>query len=283
MPRAPPGLSDTSINTRCLPLCSSGSVFIRFGHSLCGFAGRSQRPSKSWWISVPYHVIRAALRSPHLPNFDGVCTVASSIRVVKLQLCRCWPDCKPEGPLFSAEFICLCALLPFNVNWFWRNLVTRTLLWSSLAATIMVQIGRRGTAGRLFENSQKFSKITEFEFQNSGPSFFAPVSCIVKKIRLDSHKTDRGDRFWTLPLWQFRQWHCCSRTTLVRIFWLNRRRGCVERWKLGGIPNWGRNRAVKTNRLVLVVARRPRSHYDIILIVTSFATELAIPTVTDVW
>ena len=74
-----------------------------------------------------------------------------------------WPDCKPEGPLFSAEFVCLrvClwpALLPFIVNRFWRNLVTRTLLWSSLAATIMVQIGRRGTARRLFENLKKFSK-----------------------------------------------------------------------------------------------------------------------------
>ena len=21
---------------------------------------------------------------------------------------NCWPDCKPEGPLFSAEFVCLC-------------------------------------------------------------------------------------------------------------------------------------------------------------------------------
>jgi len=29
-------------------------------------------------------------------------------------------------------------------------------------------------------------------------------------------------------------------------------------------------------------ARSPRSHYDVILIVTSFATELAMPTVTDV-
>ena len=54
----------------------------------------------------------------------------------------------------------------------------------------MVQIGR------LFENFKKFSEITEFEFQNSGPSFFAsvfPVYC--KKIRLDSNKTDGGDTF----------------------------------------------------------------------------------------
>jgi len=38
-----------------------------------------------------------------------------------------------------------------------------------LAATIMVQIGRRGTVRRLIENFKKFSKIREFEFQNSGP------------------------------------------------------------------------------------------------------------------
>jgi len=68
------------------------------------------------------------------------------------------------------------ALIPFSVDWFWRNLVTRTLLWSSLAATIMAQIGR------LFENFKKFSKITEFKFQNSGPSFFCVcVSCVLWK------------------------------------------------------------------------------------------------------
>ena len=53
----------------------------------------------------------------------------------------CRPDCKPEGPLFSAEFVCLSVCLsvcvsltgtlPFNVNRFWWNLVTRTLLWSA--------------------------------------------------------------------------------------------------------------------------------------------------------
>jgi len=61
-----------------------------------------------------------------------------------------------------------------------KNLVTRTLLWSSLAATIMVQIGLRGTARRLFEIFKKFSKITEIEFQNSGPSFLRLcLLCIV--------------------------------------------------------------------------------------------------------
>jgi len=47
----------------------------------------------------------------------------------------------------------------------------------------MVQIGRRGTAQRLFENLKKISKITEFEFQNSGPSSFGSVSPVhCKKI-----------------------------------------------------------------------------------------------------
>jgi len=121
----------------------------------------------------------------------------------------CWPDCKPEGPLFSAEFVCLSVCLcvsltgtsTLQLDRFWWNLVTRTLLWSSVAATIMVQIGHRGTARRLFENFKKFSKITEFEFQNCGPSFVASVSPVYcKKIRLNSNKTDRGDTFWSLPL-----------------------------------------------------------------------------------
>jgi len=93
---------------------------------------------------------------------------------------------KPEGDLFSAKFVCLSvclwpALLPFNVNRFWQNLVTSTLLWSSLAVTIMVQTDRRGTARCLFENFKKFWKITEFELQNSGPSFFASVSPVYCK------------------------------------------------------------------------------------------------------
>jgi len=47
----------------------------------------------------------------------------------------------------------------------------------------MVQIGRRGTARRLFENFKNLSKITEFEFQNSGPSFLRLcLLCTAKKI-----------------------------------------------------------------------------------------------------
>jgi len=102
--------------------------------------------------------------------------------------------------------LCVClwpALLPCNVDRFWRNLVTRTPLWSSLAATIMIQIGRRGTTRRLCENFEKFSKLTEFEFQILVHHFLRLcLLCIVKKFWLDLNKTDRGDTFWSLP---FRQ------------------------------------------------------------------------------
>jgi len=124
-------------------------------------------------------------------------------------------------------WVCLCvclsvclwpALLTFRNNRFWRNWVTRTLLWSSLAATIMVQIGCRGTVRRLFENFKKIlkndriRKILVYHFLR------LCLLCIVKKFRLDStNKTDGGDTFWSLPLWLFRQWHCCSSTTLAGI------------------------------------------------------------------
>jgi len=53
----------------------------------------------------------------------------------------------------------------------------------------MAQIGRRGTMRRLFENFKKFSKITEFEFQNSGPSFFASVSPVYCKKNFELIRT----------------------------------------------------------------------------------------------
>ena len=68
----------------------------------------------------------------------------------------------------------------------------------------MVQIGRRGTARRLFENVKKFSKITEFEFQNSGPSFFAFVmSVCVSVCPLANHASKLHKIFCTCYLWPF--------------------------------------------------------------------------------
>jgi len=194
------------------------------------------------------------------------------------------PDCKPEGPLFSPAFVCLCvcvclsvclsvclclwrALLPFNVDWFWWNLVTRTLLWSSLAATITVQVGRRGTARRLFENFKKFSKITEFECQNAGRSFFVSVSPVYCKKKLTRfEQNDGGDTFWSLPFRQppadrsvqrsgSRRQRCAGRpqrdwTEMLRPHHSVDSDHRSANW---GHSDLGRNQAVKTNRLVLTV------------------------------
>ena len=82
--------------------------------------------------------------------------------------------------LWVCVSVCLWwALQPFNVNRFSRNLVTRTLLWSSLAATIMVQIGRRGTARRLFENFKKILKNHRIRLSKFWSTFFASVSCVL--------------------------------------------------------------------------------------------------------
>jgi len=79
--------------------------------------------------------------------------------------------------------VCVClwpAFLPVNVDRFWWNLVTRTLLWSSLAATIMVQIGCRGTVWRLFEN---FEKLQNSNFKMLVRHFLRLcLLCIVKKL-----------------------------------------------------------------------------------------------------
>ena len=94
--------------------------------------------------------------------------------------------------------VCLCvylsvclwpALLPFNVNRFWRNLVTRTLLWSSLVATITVQIGHRGTAQRRFENVKNSQKSQNSNFKILVHHFFAPVSPVYCKKKFDSIRT----------------------------------------------------------------------------------------------
>jgi len=103
----------------------------------------------------------------------------------------------------------------------------------------MVQIGRRGTTRCLSEDLKNSQKSQNSNFKILVHHFFASVSPVYcKKNRLDLNKIDGGHRFWSLPLWRFRQWHCCSSKTLGGIFWLNRRHGGVQRSKLGDIPNW---------------------------------------------
>jgi len=124
----------------------------------------------------------------------------------------------------------------------------------------MVQIGRKGTARRLFENFKKFSKIAEFEFQNSGPSFFASVSPVYCK-KIDSIRTKLTEEidfevchFGNLP-----SIVACSAAAVddrdVRIQKCRFRiipRILTTDPRTGGIRTYMRNRAVKTNRLVFV-------------------------------
>jgi len=130
----------------------------------------------------------------------------------------------------------------------------------------MVQIGRRGTARRLFENFKKFSKITELEFQISGPSIFASVSPVYRK-KFDSIRTKLTEEI------HFEICHsgnlpptvtCSGSTGGVAASSGSRRQRCADPEncvriiprilttdpRTGGIRNCGRNRAVKTNRLV---------------------------------
>jgi len=165
-----------------------------------------------------------------------------------------------KGHYFQPSLsVCLClwpVLLPFNVNRFWRNLVTRTLLWSSLAATIMVQIGRRGTARCRFENFKKFSKITDFEFQNLVRYFLRLcLLCIAKKF--DSIRTKLTEKIhfevcpMAIPAMALLQQHDARRYIVIEP--AVRRHAVIEArghselraFGTGGVRNLGRNRAVK--------------------------------------
>ena len=120
----------------------------------------------------------------------------------------------------------------------------------------MVQIGRRGTARRLFEYLKKFSKITEFEFQNSGPSSFASVSpmCCKKFDSIPTKLTEErdfevflyGDSGNGVAAAARRSPGYCNLTGGAA--------SCCDRssaaFPTGGMRNWGRNPAIKTHRLV---------------------------------
>jgi len=181
------GLTVNLLSQRALPVPLSSSTLQR----VRGWVGLN-----AWlYTKKVYHLgtnlawLLKNAASTITPNQYSACMLYVNTYWLKLV----GPIANLKGPYFQPSLsVCLCvgvcvsvclwlALLPFNVDRFWRNFVTRTLLWSSLATTIMVQIGRRGTARRLFENFKKFWKITVFEFQNSGPSFFASVSPVYCK------------------------------------------------------------------------------------------------------
>jgi len=99
------------------------------------------------------HIEQSSARDFWATVCKTVRTVAIGPLLARLQTWRALIFSRVCLSVCVSVSVCLWpALLPFNVNRFWRNLVTRTLLWSSLAATIKVQIGHRGTSRRLFEN-----------------------------------------------------------------------------------------------------------------------------------
>jgi len=133
----------------------------------------------------------------------------------------------------------------------------------------MVQVGHRGTVRRLRENFEKFSKISEFEFQNSGPSFFASVSPVYCKKNFNSIRTKLMEEI------HFEVCHsgnlppiiaCCVSTggrragaaAAVAVDDVRIQKCCVRiipriltrDTRTGGVRNCGRNRAVKSHRLV---------------------------------
>jgi len=117
-----------------------------------------------------------------------------------------------KGHYFQPSLsVCLClwpALLPFNIDRFWWILVTRTLLWSSLATTIMVQIGRRGTVRRLFENLKNSQKSKNSNFKILVHHFLASVSPVYCKKKFDSIRTKLTEEihFWSLPLSRYHKY-----------------------------------------------------------------------------
>ena len=97
----------------------------------------------------------------------------------------CWPDCKPEGPLFSAEFVCLSvsdrhfypsALTDFDETWSqgpYSDLVWPWPYWSRLAAE-----GPRNA----FLKISKILKNHRIRISKFWSIFCVCVSCIVKKF-----------------------------------------------------------------------------------------------------
>ena len=134
--------------------------------------------------------------------------------------------------IFSRVCLSVClwpALLPFNVDRFWWNLV------------IMVQISRRGTARCLFENFKKFFNNSQ-KSQNSNFKILVHhflclcLLCIVKKFDSIRTKLTEEIHFEVCPYGDSGN---CTAAAARRLLGYSDWTGGVWRSKLGGIPNWG--------------------------------------------
>jgi len=74
-------------------------------------------------LCKPSNAISRLSYFPHTSTFSSFevfwATVCKTVRPMLSGSCLsvCWPDCKPEGPLFSAEFVCLSTLTDFDETW----------------------------------------------------------------------------------------------------------------------------------------------------------------------
>ena len=137
-------------------------------------------------------------------------------------------------------------------------------LAAHIAVSNMVRISCRGTAQCLFENFKKFSRITDFEFQNSGPSFFLCLCLlsIVKNLtRFEQNRWRRQILKFSpmaIPAMALLQQHAAWLHILIEPA------ACSDRssgaFRTGGVRNWGRNWAVKTNQLVYVLVTKSTMH-----------------------
>jgi len=116
-----------------------------------------------------------------------------------------------------------------------------------------------------FENFNKFSKITEFEFQNSAPPFFASLSLVYCK-KFDSIRTKLTEEidFEFFPNGDSgNSTAAAARSSAGYSDLTGGAAACSDRssgaFRTGGIRNWERNRAVKTNRLVCLSVSHDRA------------------------
>jgi len=135
----------------------------------------------------------------------------------------------------------------------------------------MVQIGRRGPHDAFLKMSKNSQKSQNLNFKILVYHFFASVSPVYcKKIRLNWNKTDGGDRFGSfapmaIPAMALLQQHDARRDILIEpVAW---RHAAIEarRHSNWGSSELGRNQAIKTNRLIVVV-------HDVVILFTYYFT-----------
>jgi len=135
-----------------------------------------------------------------------------------------------------------------------------------------------------FWKFQKFSKINS-NFKILVHHFFRLcILCIVKKFRLDSNKTDGAEEihFEVFPYGDSGNGiAAAARHSPGYCNWTGGAAACSDRssgvFRTAGIRNWGRNRAVKTHRLVCLLTQIWKTlHFAILKCIVVLYTGVAL-------